>query len=135
MRIAGTPGNPVVTTTTPRNHDFVIPRGYKGILLRLNVSVLTATDVVGKVQYFDEVRETFEDLTDATAAGTTVVAFETLAAAGEREVMLYPGIAEAKAAIDDNKRYSLAPPKKLRVVLTFTALTTATYSIAGLPLE
>jgi len=117
---------------SPLNKDFVLQRGYRGILLRLNITASSGTtptlDV--KVQFYDEAAQTYEDLTDW---GALAVAFAQKTGANESDLLIYPsGVAGAA-----NARMNVAPPRKLRIVSTYGADAdeSFTFSLVGLPLE
>ncbi len=99
------------------NSDFNVPRGYRGLLAHVAYTAEgggTAT-LDFKLQYFDTVASTWEDLAGAATAQFTGV--------GELDLQVYPGIAAIA-----NRAVSSAVPKRLRAVavvgtdnLTFSA--------------
>lgn len=122
------------------NSDFSVPRGYRGILIRVNKTAeggATAT-LTFKLQYLDEIANTFEDLTDWEG---NVVEFAAGifdgGATAEDDLMVYPGIGQDVAAAHPdtaNRKYSIGVPKKLRAVAV-VAVANVTFSAVMLPLE
>lgn len=137
MKIIGAigAGATLVSTADPYNYDIVLPRGYRGVLFRLNIGTAPTgtTPVLDiKVQYYDELRQTYEDLTDWTIANS--VAFAQKSAAGEDDIVLYPSGAAGVA----NRRFNVTPPKKLRIVATLGADADESFTnvtLVGIPLE
>ena len=122
---------------SPYNKDFVLPRGFRGIAFRLNITAAGGTtptlDV--KFQGYDDAAGAYFDLTE-TSAAAPVIAFATKSGAGSDTLAIYPpALAFAQPAT--NKRWGAAIPRKLRVVATFGVDVdeTFTFSLAGIPLE
>src|SRR6266542_1360287 len=130
---------PSAARTASANGDFVLPRGYKGVLLRLNISVFTGTSLDIKLQAYDDAAQAYFDLKDAegSAGGInpqlpTVIAFPQKTGTGSDDLISYPSsIVFLPAAT--SKRFNSPLPRKLRAVATFVG-TTATYSLAAIPL-
>ena len=123
---------PSAVRTASANGDFVLSRGFRGVLLRLDITAFTGTSLDIKLQGYDDTAGAYFDLTE-TSAAAPVVAFATKAATGSDTLAVYPpALAFAQPAT--NKRWGAALPRKLRAVATFVG-TTATYSLAAIPLE
>lgn len=138
MRIIHTngAGKTLVSTADPYNFDIVLPRGFVGALFRLNIGTAptgTTPTLDIKVQYFDELRQSYEDLTDSAG---NAIAFAQKSGAGEDDMKLYPGLVEKLAA--SNRQYNITPPKKLRIVATLGADADESFTnvtLVGIPLE
>lgn len=105
------------------NSDFVVPRGYRGILVHINY---TAEGGAGstldfKLQYYDPASDTFEDLARSLV--------ERMAGVGEIDLMLYPGIVAIA-----NREVNIAVPRKLRAVAV-VGITSVTFSAHSQALE
>jgi hypothetical protein len=116
---------------SPHNADFTMPQGYRGLLLRLDITASGGTtptlDV--KLQYYNEATDEYEDLRGMAVANAAAFAQKT--GAGEDDLVLYPGLTEAA-----NRTLGAPVPRNLRAVATTGADAdeTFTFSLVGIPL-
>lgn len=85
-----------------------------GLLFHLNITAVGTTPTLDlKLQFYDEVTSTYEDLTDSAG---NAIAFAQKTGTGEDTLKVCPGVVEKLAAT--HRQYALVPPQRLRFVAT-----------------